>query len=84
MHSNFTSSIFYKNTIPSKFSIPIVLKKHGAARKGVNESLVVLNHLKFVVYTVNIDSTVNKTHNKNAGSSVDKLAISHIEVIPIR
>lgn len=61
-----------------------MLKKQGSVKKGVNDSHIVLNHLRFVVYTVDIDRTTNESDSKKKISLADKLTISHIEVIPKR
>lgn len=61
-----------------------MLKKQGSVKNKVNDSYVVLNHLRFIVYTVDIDKAASQNETKKKISPVDKLTISHIEVLPIR
>lgn len=84
LHANFTNSVYDKNKTPSKFSIPTMLLKRGSKRHNVSDSYVVLNHLRFVVYTVDVDSLANNSTDKKKISPIDKFAISHVEVIPMR
>ena len=84
LHANFTTGVYEKSKAPSKFSIPTILVKKGSIKRNVSDSYVVLNHLRFVVYTVDVDSLGSNSTDKKRMTPVDKAAISHIDVIPMR
>lgn len=84
LSSNFTSSVYSRRNAHGKFAIPTAIRIKGSNKTGDVESLIVFNHLRFVVNTVLIDPAP-KIRDKNTDKEkAEKIAISHIEVIPMR
>lgn len=81
---NFTRSVFSKNKVPSRFAIPILMRKAGSTKNNVSESLIVLNHLRLIVYIVDVDRPAKQNTTTKDEQRVDKFAISHIEALPMR
>lgn len=76
--------MYSRSKAPSRFAIPTAMRIKGSKKTGETESLIVFNHLRFVVSTVVIDPAPKvKGHSQDEGKA-QRIAISHLEVIPMR
>lgn len=69
----------------SRFSIPTMLKTQSGSVHGTKNSIMVFNHYRFIIHTVAVDPLQKEGPNgaKNT-SATQRLAISDVEVIPMR